>query len=295
MKSGRKHLRARHKKGVYGERGMTLVELLAAMTISAILLTVVLRFFVTQSQSYIKTRQKSEMQQELRWAINYVSDHVKLAGNGVPPTCGWPIISNKVAAYGDSDSLAVLGSYKSLVITTTTAMTNPGSQIMVDQNDGVEVGDLCVISDGTHQEIFMVTKIVSLLHIWHEKAPPWNDDGKLDHAYTFNSSVTVVTHYSFYVDMDDEGRINLMVLTQAYDPQILIGDIDFFQIRFRMKDDTWLDEPDQEEIYDIRMIEITIRARSPEPLKGYIDPEYGDEYQRIEMKSIVIPKNITII
>ena len=84
-----------------------------------------------------------------------------------------------------------------------------------------------------------------------------------------------------------------MVQTQAYVPQILAGDIDNFQIRFKLKDNTWVDEPF--ELSDVRMLEITLRAMTPRPLKGYEDPVYGDAHKRVELKSIVIPRNIALV
>ena len=86
-----------------------------------------------------------------------------------------------------------------------------------------------------------------------------------------------------------------MVQTQAYPPQIILSDVDDFQIRFKMKNDAWIDDPYPDEIYDIRLIEISIRARSRNPIKGYIDPKFGDSYMRLEVTSSVIPKNITIL
>lgn len=278
-----------------GERGITLIELLVATVITGILLAVVMKFFVDQTAGFNESRQSSEMQQELRWAINYVTERLKLAGNGVPPTCGFPVLENIDGGGSVPDSVSVIGSFKSLVITTTQTMANEGAQVKVDDASELEPGDLCVISDGTFQEIFFVTSIQNVLHLWHDTALPWNDDAKLDHRYVSGSSITVVTYYSFFVDVDDEGRSNLMVTTQAYPPQILLGDVDNFQIRFKMKNGSWLDETTPDEITDIRMIEITIRARSHEPLQGYLDPEYGDAYKRIEMQSVVIPKNITIL
>lgn len=287
----------RYKKNILrvlgDERGLTLIELVAAMVVGSILITIVLQFLLTQSQSLIRNRETAEMQQEIRWAINYVGERLKLAGNGVPPTCGWPVVEN-TDGVSKPDSVSVLGSFKSLVITTTQTMGNEGSQVKVDDTDGLEIGDLCVISDGTWQEIFLATDVKDQ-HIWHDTSVPWNDDNKLDHRYTIGSSITIVTYYGFFVATDDEGRSNLMVTTQAFAPQVLLGDVDDFQIRFKMKDDSWMDEPAPDEIYDIRMIEITIRARSRNPIKGYTDPTYGDSYQRIEVTSTIIPKNITIL
>ena len=140
----------------------------------------------------------------------------------------------------------------------------------------------------------MSTKMASDLHIYHDAYPPWNPTNKLQHKYPEGSIVSVVSHFSFFVEVDDEGRSNLMVLTQGpYGAMILAGDIDNFQVRFKLKSGDWVDVPDI--ISDIRMVEITLREMSPEPLDGYIDPVFGDAYKRIELHSLVIPKNITIV
>ncbi|MFC1512015.1 prepilin-type N-terminal cleavage/methylation domain-containing protein [Candidatus Latescibacterota bacterium] len=276
------------------ECGMTLIELLVATTIGLILITMIFQFFVIQLQNFNETRMNAEMQQELRWGFNFLSDHLKLAGNGVPPTPGFRVIDNINGPSGAPDSINVIGCYKSLKITTDQHMGNHGSTVKVPSSDGVEIGDLIVISYPPNgwQEIFLVTSI-NANHIWHMPAPPWNDDNHLEHAYPEGSICTVVTYYSFFVDTDDEGRTNLMVQSQAYPPQVLAGDIEDFQVRFKLRDNTWVDNPLEES--DIRMMEITLRAKTPDPIKGYLDPEYGDEYKRLTLKSNVIPKNIVFV
>ena len=274
------------------ESGMTLIELLVAFTMGLILLTAAFQFFITQTKNFNESRQTAEMQQELRHAMNFLNDHIKLAGNGVPPTSGWQVLENYDGGSGP-DSLCVLGSFRSLVIATDQKMGNNGSQVKVDSSDGIEVGDLIVISYPPNgwQDIFIVTDI-NEMHLWHQQSPPWNPTNKLSHAYPLGSTVTVVSHYSFFVETDDEGRLNLMVQTQAYEPMILAGDIDDFQVHFKLKDNSWVDEPF--DLSDIRMVEITLRLKTPDPIQGYLDPVYGDAHKRIELKSIVVPKNIVI-
>jgi len=238
----------------------------------------------------------AEMQQELRWASNYVAERLKLAGNGIPPTSGFKVIDNFDGGAILSDSVCVTASFKSMVLHTTQNMANEGSQIKVNDSGGVEDYDLIVISYPPEgwQEIFMCTKVASELHIYHDTYPPWNDDVKLDHRYPSGSIVSIVSHYSFFVEVDDEGRSNLMVLTQGpYGPQILAGDIDDFQVRFKLKDNSWTDEPG--ELSDIRMVEITMQSMTSDPIQGYIHPVYADAHKRIELKSIVIPKNIVMV
>ncbi len=287
-----------------GERGVTLIELVVATTIATLLVTAVFQFFSTQSSSFIESRQNAEMQQELRWAMQFLSENVKLAGNGVPPISvdgtGFQVIDNANGANGASDSLSIIGSFRSLVITLDQNMGNEGAQIKCSDKGNVppipvenllEVGDLAVISDGTFTEVFKVTNL-SASHIWHEADPPWNPTNKLDHRYTTGSTVLVVTHYSFFVQTDATGNSNLMVKTQAYPAQILAGNVDQFQVRFNMKSGQWLDDISADEVEDIRRIEITVRARSEKPIPGYNDPLYHDAYKRIELRTVIIPKNL---
>lgn len=278
----------------YGERGVTMVELLAATTIALVMMAIVFQFFITQTKNFNEARMTAEMQQELRWASNFISDRLKLAGNGVPPGSFFRVITNFDGG-SEPDSVVVLGSYKSLVMTTTQNMGNEGSQVKVDNSEGIEEGDLIVISYPPNgwQEIFYVTKIASALHLYHDKFLPWNDDNKLDHKYPAGSLCSAVTCYTFFIEKDDEGRSNLMVQTQAYEPQILAGDIEDFQLRFKLKDDSWVDNP--VEISDVRMMEISLRAKTPDPIKGYADPVHGDEYKRITLDTDIIPKNIVFV
>jgi prepilin-type N-terminal cleavage/methylation domain-containing protein len=275
-----------------GEQGMTLVELLVAMLIGSILTYLTYNFFRTQEGNYNEIRTSSEMQQELRWAMQFLSEHVKLVGNAVPQTCGWKIIDSMNGAGDDPDSLTILGSFKSVVVTTTQNMANEAAQINCSSIDNVEVGDLAVISDGTFSEIFQITGIQGT-RLLHNASLPWNDNEQLEHAYASGSTVTLLTMFTFHVSTDSTGHPNLMVSTQASSPQILAGDIDQFQVRYLLKSGTWVDDTD--EPYDIREVEITLRARSPEPIRGYQDVSYGDAYKRIEIKNIIIPQNLVII
>jgi prepilin-type N-terminal cleavage/methylation domain-containing protein len=282
------------RRFVSQERGVTIIELIVSMTVGGILLAGAWNFFVTTTNSFEENRQASEMQQELRWASQFVSEHLKLAGNAVPPTSGWQVIEIKDGAGGASDSLTVMGSFKSIVALTTENMTSQASNVKPDSLGKFEQGNLVVISDGTFQELFLVTQIQGN-RLCHTTSLPWNNDANLDHQYTTGSTLTVIDQFHFSVKTDAQGHPNLLVKTQAYPEQILGGDIDLFQVRFKMKSGSWQNSIATSEVYDIRQIEITMRARSPKPLKNYRDPIYGDGYKRLEFKSIVIPRNIVVV
>jgi hypothetical protein len=276
------------------QKGITLFELLISVTVGVILMTATFKFLTVQSDNFVENRQTAEMQEELRWAIQFTSDHVKLSGNAVPTAIGIKAIDNTNGSGGASDSLVILGSFKSLVVITTNDMASENSQVECNSVEKIEQGDLIMISDGTFSEIFMITKIQAN-RLYHETALPWNDSNNLDHKYKTGSTLTVLTQYTFFIQKDETEHPNLMVASQCYPAQVLAGDIDHFQTRFKMKSNLWQDTVSSNEVNDIRQVEITLRARSSEPLRHYRDHLYGDAYKRIELKSLVIPKNLIII
>ena len=272
------------------QKGVTIVELIVAMAISAILAVIIFTFMGDQSRKFSEQKYTSELQQEIRWAMAYMSDYLKLAGNGVPLKGEWPVLEGTDGGEDATDFISVLGCYKDVFVETTQNMGNEIDRIEVEDNDDIEIGDLASITDGTNQEIFMITGIDGLL-LSHETSDPWNESNLLDHTYGLGSTLAIAGSYSFYVEEDDEGRFHLMVETQSIEAQELISDVENFQIRYQLTDNTWVDEFDF--ISDIALIEITIVARTHDPIKKYIDPEYGDAYKRVELKAFVRPKLIT--
>lgn len=289
-----------------GERGMTLVELLVATVIGGILITLIFQFFSVQSGSFSQNREHAEMQQELRWAMQFIAEHVRLAGNNAPQVLldesGYQVIQGYNGSGDEPDSLSIVGSFNSVVITLDQTMGNVGSQIKcsdkanspsVPLDELFSIGDVVFISDGTYSEIFAITDI-SGDHLFHATYLPWNDDNKLSHRYAAGSTLTTITNYTFFVETDEDGRPNLMLRSLVYEPQILAGDIEQFQVRFGMRNGTWQNTVDADEITrnEVSQVEIYLRARSHDPIPGYTDPKYGDSYRHMDLKTIVIPKNI---
>jgi prepilin-type N-terminal cleavage/methylation domain-containing protein len=75
----RKNLKPRH---LGRNRGLTLIELLLAMVISAILIGAVYRTFINQHNTYAVQEQVVDMQQNVRVAINRMMREIRMAGFG---------------------------------------------------------------------------------------------------------------------------------------------------------------------------------------------------------------------
>jgi prepilin-type N-terminal cleavage/methylation domain-containing protein len=292
-----------------GQRGMTLVELLVAMVIGGILVTSIFQFMSVGSSNFLRNRDSAEMQQELRWAMQFVAAHIRLAGNIIPQVLisdtGYMVINNVNGASGAPDSLTVIGSFRSMVITLDQTMSTESAQVKcsvkpttpaVPLSDLFTVKDLAFISNGTYSEVFQITKVQGDL-LYHETSTPWNSSASLDHKYESQSSISAVDVYSFYVKTDGTGHKNLMVKTQSWPEQILVSDMENFQIRFKMKSGVWKDTIEANEITlnEIRAVEVTMRTKSAKAIRGYRDPKYGDAYKHMQLKSLIIPKSIAIM
>lgn len=64
------------------EKGVTLIELLVALVISAVLVAAIYRTFIGQQKTYVVQEQVVDMQQNVRVAINRMMSEIRMAGFG---------------------------------------------------------------------------------------------------------------------------------------------------------------------------------------------------------------------
>ena len=90
-----------HRNGDVGpchsEAGFSLIEVMAALVILSIALTAVFATFISQQRSFTVQNRVSEMQQNLRQAVEYMSRDIRMAGYGIPDNVAIP---NNVIASG---------------------------------------------------------------------------------------------------------------------------------------------------------------------------------------------------
>jgi len=151
-------------------KGITLIELLVALTISGILVAGVYRTFVSQQHTFTVQDQVVDMQQNVRLAINRMTRELRMTGFGGGGTGNWstflshggmtvgPDTFNNVVNPGtDEKSITVLEAYKA--VTTLKDNTVAGSlAITVIDTSGFGAGSYISIY-GT--DVYQIKNILS--------------------------------------------------------------------------------------------------------------------------------------
>jgi type IV pilus assembly protein PilW len=275
-------------------KGITLIELLVALSISGILVAGVYRTFVSQQHTYTVQEQVVDMQQNVRLAINRMTREIRMAGFGRMGATASTFFAggNKCNGYDHvvnpgvgGTSVTVVGGYQTL--TTLSANATTGSNtIQVNDASGFDMGSKKYISiNGT--ESFQIQTIngnqIELKDVLSE------DHSALEPVYL----VMAIT-YSWGMS---EGKTCLLRddnlgLVPA---QPVAEDIESLQFRYVMNTGETLDVVPNARLDDIRMIQVTITAITD---RDRPDPELakvGDGFRRRTLTSNIQLRNLLFL
>ena len=128
-------------------KGMTLIELLVALSISGILVAGVYRTFVSQQHTYTVQEQVVDMQQNVRLAINRMTREIRMAGFGKMDAtffghgAMYGTFSNVVNPGVDDHSVTIVAGYQTLIPTTMSLNATTGdSSIFLNDVSGFDTG-----------------------------------------------------------------------------------------------------------------------------------------------------------
>ena len=271
--------------------GFTLVELLVAMAMGLIVLTVMFTMFRTSQRSYTLQDYVAEMQQNLRVAMYSVSRDLRMAGCGVNllnqlvPTVevynsgAWNNLQGVTATnsttgpdrielfIGDIQS----GEYDATI---TKAMPDASAILDVDTVANFEEGDWVIISNGVNAALFQVTHVsLASLDIQHNPGgdAPYNPPAAFK-AFPHGGGYTMGSRlYNFgngrwvtyYIDTTDPDHPTLVA--DLHDPSgvpaVVAENIEDMQFHYFLADGTDTDNPSGDE-NNIRAIRVTFSART---------------------------------
>jgi prepilin-type N-terminal cleavage/methylation domain-containing protein len=258
-------------------RGLTLIELLVAMAISAILIAALYRTFIGQHRTYTVQEQVVDMQQNVRVAINRMMKEIRMAGFGsvwnvFPPehlpflTLGGPFLD--VINAGDNvnnvgqndDQITIIGGFEQ--VSTLSQKTDGGDTIQLvggtDQFNLLMRRYLCVGGLETHIVRWISGNTITL-------------DDKVLFNHAAGTPVFKVKAIRYRLRRDNSNP-NMPVLTRedltdGGGSQVVAENIENLQFRYVLEDGSESDSPADPS--RIRMVRVTVYART-----SFSDPEF---------------------
>ncbi len=148
--------------------GFTLLEVLLALLLTAVLLAGIYNLFGSQEKSQLVVDQVAEMNQNLRTAANWVTRDLRMAGyhlEGATSTSGLGTLNAVTVVDGDPDddtvpdTLTIIYADADVQTTITSPMPSASAELNVSSTDGFDDCDLVLITDGANTSMFCVTQV----------------------------------------------------------------------------------------------------------------------------------------
>lgn len=233
-----------------GPPGFTLVELMVALIITAVLVTTLVRTILGVDRSWSVSHNRVDASQNTRAALDTMVRDLRMAGSGfggrpvttggVPDNLIYPC--RPAPAPTGPDSLFITGSLTGVAATSVAPLASPSDGLFVTDTDGFAVGDLVVVSNGVDANMFEITGLVPATgSLEHSLLSPYNDP--LEHirwpngGYPSGSSVVQVQRVAYWVDEDTGGR-RLMRQLGAGTPLPVAFDVEELRVTYRLADGT---------------------------------------------------------
>lgn len=224
---------ADHRRCAF-QSGLTLVEIMVAMTIGLVLMAGIIQVFVASRASYQTNEAVSRVQENGRFAMNVLTREIRMAGysgcrhlgditpnviaSGVSPTAvdlsedGYlvGVDDGDGSTFGEvpnTDAITIRGASPSSA-NLIGNFTPSNANIQVDDNpDNWQAGDLMLVTDCSNADIFRATSVSNgsgtntMAH-----ADKGNDNNRLSHTYTDDALIMSFHSDSYFVR--DTGRTN---------------------------------------------------------------------------------------
>lgn len=213
-----------------GRDGFTLVEILVALAIFSVVMTGVFGLLLLQQRAFARQGDLEEARRNLRRGIDLIERELHRAGYGLPSgaavrlpagmTGDAPLLLvsglGLVSGEADSSDLFFVAHSPLRPDRLARRMATASSALAVDGTIPWKAGDIAMIADGTHADLFRVSRVDGGEVLHHGRAGVF--DGQLSKAYGEGSRVVRVTLAGYAVSSADEGAFPALVRRVA-DPE----------------------------------------------------------------------------
>lgn len=217
------------------QRGMSIVELLAAVIIGIFVVMAAMEAYLALQSSTWKQDQITEMQQSGRAAMRVLSEQLRMAGFSLPPT-----VDAIAGANSDPDTVTVWHmDADGCEATTTAGMAGTGDALVCTgwNLDCFNVDQPAYVFDANAGvgEFFTVTG--------KQASPETITHNGLSRTYPTGSRVSFINEVTYFLDNSDTLHPRLMQRTFDGTPEVYAENIEDFQVRYIMSDGDTLDTP----------------------------------------------------
>lgn len=235
--------------------GFTVVELLIAVFLAAIVTSAAMALYITQHKQLLVQDEISDMQAGVRAATSELATKIRMAGYRVPD----PGISIR-AANNNPDSIAIAFDTGEVGdVRLSAAMTSVSAELQCNGYSlaGISVNDWLYIYDPTARvgEYFLATTV--------QTSPPRIQHTGMNFSrnYPLGSQLFKIRRYKYYIDnTTDANHPSLMIQVDNQAAQVFAEDITNLNITYKLSSGAIVDIPPVADM--IREVLITVSART---------------------------------
>lgn len=261
-------------------KGFTLIELLIVLVISSGLMAAMYRGFINQQKAYALQDEVVDMQQNVRNGISRIGREIRMAGYGFNKP---PANINNVNSFtqiitpvhgASNDSITIIVAYQ---------------VAQLSQNAATGANQLQLNASGvfdTNKQQYLCLNGLSNYLVQSVNGNLVTLTANLSEDHLINESVHLLKAITFSITPNTTNLVR-NENTGAGD-QILADNIEGLHLQYTLSDGTVVNSPASSDIPNIRLVSITMTARTSMP-----DPQYtGDGYRRRTVISDVDLRNM---
>ncbi len=289
--------------------GFTVTEMTISLAIFMIVSLFAYQIFKADQKSYVEQAEVTGMQQNVRVAIDQVTNDLRIAGSGVPSggvMSDLGLLHPIDPGNGDNgfpDTVVVFAGFHRVETELAAPMADRSSGVAVEDVSGFSVGSLVIIHGATtdcgeSSELFLITGISGgePKVFDHSTQSPWNEDQSLSCTYVQPSTVILANYRKYYIDDSDPLHPSLVLEEDGQAPRIVADNVENMQLVYDLVTGD-RDLPDPVSPGAIRKATVTFVARTNTPDPGWPHGLHSitgepDHYRRLTLTSDIQIRNL---
>jgi prepilin-type N-terminal cleavage/methylation domain-containing protein len=261
-------------------KGFTMVEMLVALLLAAIVTTAAMALYITQNKQLLVQGEISDMQSSIRAATTALATNIRMAGFKLPTT-----INAIVASNTNPDTISIaFDSGEAGNIQIEQALTQVSGDLRCTGHDltGLNNNDRLYIFDPTAGvgEFFVATSIQFGTSVIQHAA-------NLTRLYPLGSKINKISQIKYYIDGSDANHNNLMSKFGTDAAQIYAENITGLNFSYILSSGAIVDIPPIPGM--IREVIITVNARN-----NQADNEFQSQYRTRTLSTRVKVRNLGV-